>query len=63
MEKKSILKSKTVWINALILAAGIAGFIGGHEVITEYPQVVAIFGAVQGAVNIALRLITTQPIK
>lgn len=60
---KSIFKSKTVWVNALMLAAGIAGFIAGHDVIADYPQVIAIAGAVQGAVNIVLRLVTTQPIK
>jgi len=60
---KSALKSKTLWVNMLVLAAGVAGFVAGHEVIAEYPQVIAILGAVQGAVNIVLRLVTTQPIK
>ena len=60
---KSVLKSKTVWVNMLVLAAGVAGFVAGHEVIADYPQVIAILGAVQGAVNIVLRLVTTQPIK
>lgn len=63
MESKSVLKSKTVWLNLLILAAGVVGFVSGHEVIAEYPQVVAILAAVQGGLNIVLRLVTTQPVK
>lgn len=62
-EGKSILKSKTVWVNMLLLAAGVVGFVAGHDVIAEYPQVVAILAAVQGGLNIVLRLVTTQPIK
>lgn len=63
MEPKSVLTSRTVWLNLLILAAGVVGFVAGHEVIAEYPQVVAILAAVQGGLNIVLRLVTTQPIK
>lgn len=63
MEPKSVLASRTVWLNLLILAAGVVGFVAGHEVIAEYPQVVAILAAVQGGLNIILRLVTTQPIK
>jgi len=47
----------------LVLAAGVAGYLGGHEVIADYPQVVAILGAVVGGINIALRFITTEPIQ
>lgn len=60
---KSVLASKTVWLNLLILAAGVVGFVAGHEVIMDYPQAVAILAAVQGALNIVLRLVTSQPIK
>ena len=60
---KSVLASKTVWFNLLVLAAGVVGFVGAHEVIAQYHQVVAILAAVQGGLNIVLRLITTQPIK
>jgi hypothetical protein len=59
---KSILKSKTFWVNMIVLAAGVAGFVAGQDVIADYPAVVAIFGAVQGGLNIVLRLVTSQPI-
>lgn len=63
MEPKSPLKSKTLWVNLLVLAAGVAGYVAGHEVMVDYPQVIAILGAVVGGINIALRFITTTPIK
>ena len=61
--KKSLWKSRTFWTNMIVLAAGITGYVGGHEVIQEYPQVVAIAGAVVGALNIVLRFVTTKPVK
>lgn len=63
MEPKRIWSSKTFWLNALILAAGIVGYVAGHEVIADNPQLVAILAAVQGGLNIVLRIFTTQPVK
>ena len=60
---KSALKSRTLWANMLVLAAGVVGYVAGHEVIADYPQVVAILGAVVGGLNIVLRFVTTEPIK
>jgi hypothetical protein len=60
---KSIFKSKTFWVNAITLAAGMVACIAGSDLIVEYPQIVALMGVLQGAVNIALRLVTSQPIK
>jgi len=61
--EKNLLKSKTFWLNALILAAGVVGFVAGHDVIQQYPQAVAILAAVQGGLNIVLRIFTSQPIR
>lgn len=63
MQSKSIWKSRTFWTNILVLAAGTAGYVAGHDVIQEYPQVVAGLGAAVGLLNIILRLVTTQPVK
>lgn len=60
---KPALASRTLWVNMLVLAAGVAGFIAGHDVIVDYPAVVSVFVAVQGAANIVLRLVTSKPIK
>lgn len=60
---KSILKSRTFWVNALTLSVATAGFISGHEIIAANPQIVAGMGVLVGIMNIALRFITTEPIK
>lgn len=60
---KSILASKTFWVNAITLAAGLVAVLSGSELVQDYPQAVAVLAAVQGAVNIVLRLVTTRPIK
>ena len=59
---KSPVKSRTLWLNAVILIAGVAGFIAGHDVIVDYPQAAAALIAVQGALNIVLRFLTSDPI-
>jgi len=59
---KNPLKSKTLWVNMLVLAAGILGYAQGHDVIQEYPQIVAVMGAAVGALNIVLRFVTNKPI-
>lgn len=59
---KSPLKSRTVWTNILIIAAGVAAYIAGAEPMAAYPAVVPIFVAVSGALNLVLRFLTTEPI-
>ena len=60
---KKLWASKTVWVNMLTLVAGVAAYVAGSEVVADNATLVAALVAVQGAVNIVLRLITTQPIK
>jgi hypothetical protein len=60
---KSILASKTFWVGAITLVAGVANLFAGSELIAMYPQIVAAAVSVSGALAIVLRLLTTQPIK
>lgn len=60
---KSPLKSKTVWLNLLVLTVGVLGYLSGSDVVAQYPQVVTILGAVTGGLNIVLRFFTSKPIK
>jgi len=61
--KKSPVASKTVWFNVLTVLAGAVAYFAGSEVIAEnWAVAVPILLAVQGAVNIALRFVTTKPI-
>jgi hypothetical protein len=57
MEIKSWWKSKTLWINALTILAGVGQQISGLNIVP--PQYLALGLAV---VNMTLRAITTQPI-
>ena len=61
--KKSPLASKTVWVNVLTLAIAVAAAVQGQDWIAANPQVTAIIGAVVGGLNIALRFLTSKPIK
>jgi len=61
-DTKSPLASKTVWFNILTLVAGVAGYIAGADAMSQYPAVIPIFVAVQGAVNIVLRFLTSKPL-
>jgi len=54
--------SKTIWINLLTLLAGLLGYLLGHDVVQDYPTMISILVAVQGAINILLRIVTSQSI-
>ena len=60
--KKPLFKSRTIWVNMLTLAAGLAAYLAGSDVVADYPQVVSIAVAMQGLVNIVLRFLTTKAI-
>lgn len=57
-----LLKSKTVIVNALTVVAGVVGYLAGHDVIAQNPELVAGLVAVAGAVNVVLRLFTVLPV-
>ena len=61
--KKSPATSRTIWFNVLTVVAGAIAYFAGSEVIVEnWAAAIPVLLAVQGAVNIALRFVTTKPI-
>ena len=61
MSDKKWYASKTVWFNVLSLVAGVSGW--GAGAMTEYPGVVCVLVIIQALGNLALRKMTTTPIK
>ena len=60
---KSLWKSKTFWVNLVTVVAGVIGYLAGHDVIADNTSLVALLVAVQGGVNVVLRLLTWQPVQ
>ena len=58
---KSLFASKSFWFNALTAAAAILTAISGHAEIIP-PAVMPYVVAILAAVNIALRMVTTEPV-
>lgn len=57
-----LLKSKTLIVNGLTVAAGTLAYWQGNEVIASNPKLVAAVVAALGVVNVALRLVTFLPV-
>lgn len=57
-----LLKSKTVIVNSLMVAAGVVGYLAGNDVIAAHPDWVAALVSIGGVVNVVLRLVTIAPI-
>lgn len=63
METKTVFQSRTMWVNLATLAVGVLGYLVGQDMISDNASLMAILVAIQGAVNIGLRFITTKPIE
>lgn len=67
--KKSIFKSKTMWLNAIMALVAVAAFINPELLTalgfsTENQQsVLTIVGTITALLNIVLRMATTKPLK
>lgn len=61
MEEKKWYKSKTVWVNALTVVAGLAPLLSNWTAVMS-PTWYAVGLTVVGAANLGLRALTTQPI-
>jgi hypothetical protein len=59
---KKPIQSRTIWINAATLIVGVIGYLVGQDLIADNASLVAMLVAVQGTVNIALRLMTNKAI-
>ena len=55
---KSWIKSKTIVLNGLTLAASLLTVVAGSELVADYPRAAAGIVAALAAVNIALRFVT-----
>ena len=55
---KSWIKSKTIVLNGLTLAASLLTVVAGSELVADYPKATAGIVAALAAVNIALRFVT-----
>lgn len=60
---KSLLQSKTFWVNFLVAVIAICTGLSDLSLISENPQAVALIGTLIGAGNIVLRTVTKEPIK
>jgi hypothetical protein len=60
---KNFVKSKTLWVNVIMILAGALGGIAGTDVIQQNPQIAGYFVSIMGVVNVILRLMTKEPIK
>jgi len=60
---KKIYASKTFWVNAVTILAGIVGYVAGSEIIADNTALVAGLIAVQGVVNVVLRFLTWAPVE
>lgn len=59
---KSWLKSKTIIVNSLTLAASVLTLLVGSELVQQNPKITAGIVAALAAVNVGLRIITSVPI-
>lgn len=50
-------QNKTLILNVLLVVAGTLGYLAGHEVIAQNPDLVAALVSVGGAVNVAVRFL------
>lgn len=61
--EKPFWQSKTFIFNALTLLGGTLGYWAGHDLVQNQESLLATIVALQSAVNIVLRFITTTGIK
>jgi len=57
-----LIKSKTVIVNTVTIAVGVLGYLAGHDVIAQNPELTAALLSAVGVLNVLLRIVTVVPI-
>ena len=55
-------KSKTIIVNTVTVVAGVVAYLQNDAIVAQHPEVVAILVTAAGVLNIALRVVTWQPL-
>jgi len=63
VDPKPVLQSKTLWVNAVVILLAALTGVMNCDVLTLYPSVIPWIAGIIGVVNIALRLVTSVPVK
>lgn len=61
-ENKPWWKSKTVWLNGVMLASGTCAYLVDADMIQQHPKLVAILIAIQSIANVFLRFNSITPV-
>ena len=59
---KSFLKSKTLWVNLLVIVAGFLAVLNGNEWVMSNPQIATAIIPLVGGINFVLRFLTHEAI-
>ncbi len=63
MNSKTLVKSKTFWVNLVIVVIAAIVGVSNSSFVIDYPALVPWFAGVIGTLNIVLRLVTKTPIE
>lgn len=62
MNGKSVIKSKTMWVNVFSAVTAIIATLGGSDIIQQNPQVAGYAATALALANVFLRLMTKEPV-
>jgi hypothetical protein len=63
VEVKSVVESKTFWVNVVVIAVSMLTFFLDHELVRNNVDLVRYGTIAIGMLNIVLRFLTTQPMR
>ena len=62
MDTKKSWQSKTVWLNAVTLAVGVATYLTTNDIVRQHPVAIAVLIVLQSVGNLVLRFATSKPV-